>query len=485
MSTVHRIAKNTLSLFLSNVVGLGLSFFYLIYTTRYLGAENYGILSFALAFTSLAGFFTDIGLLTVTIRDVARDRSLTRKYMGNMALLKLALAIFTVASVSLIMYFHPYPQNTTTVIYIILLSVILNAFAGIFIGLFQAYEQMEYVAIGSVLNNFVMLIGALYATSQGLGLIEFAYIYLIAASVLLIYDFVFSCRKIALPHIEIDLGLCWYLLKEAVPFGLSTFFLRIYYYIDTIMISFIISNPNEIMGWYNAAYRLVFVLSFIPTTFLMAIYPIMSKCYVSADGALRFMFERSFKYLLIIAIPIGVGITSLASKIILISYGPDYAPSAISLQILVWSEVFIFLNSAFGNLLYAINKQMIVAKQTMFASLLNILLNLVLISRFSYIGASVATVITTFSSFLFLYLFVCRNGYKFSSKIAVDLSKVLAASSVMYLFINIFGDINLILLIVLSMFVYFVTIYLLKIMDDMDLQMLKKLIGHVSALNFK
>ena len=383
------------------------------------------------------------------------------------------------------MYLHSYPKTTVLVIYIILISVIFNALAGIFIGIFQAYERMEYVAIGSILNNFVMLIGALYATSKEMGPIEFAYIYLIAGIALFIYNFAISSWKIAWPHLEMNLDLCRYLLREAVPFGLSTFFIRIYYYIDTIMISLIISNPNEIMGWYSAAYRLVFVLSFIPTTFLMAIYPIMSKCYVSKDDALKFMFERSFKYLLIIAVPIGIGITSLASKIILFSYGPNYAPSTIALQILVWSEVFIFLNSVFGNLLYAINKQIVVAKQTMFASLLNILLNLVLITKFSYIGASIATVVTNCFSFIFLFIFVSQNGYGLSSKTIVDLSKVLAASSIMYIFIYISNDMNLIILIILSMCVYFTAIYLLKIMDKKDLQLFKKLIGRDSGLEPK
>lgn len=248
------------------------------------------------------------------------------------------------------------------------------------------------------------------------------------------------------------------------------------------MISLIISNPNEVMGWYNAAYRLVFVLSFIPTTFLMAIYPIMSKCYLSTDDSLKFMFERSFKYLLIISIPIGVGVTSLAGKIILFSYGVAYAPSTIALQILVWSEVLIFLNSAFGNLLSSINRQVVVAKQTMITSILNILLNMVLISKYSYIGASVATVITNCFAFILLFVFVSRSGYPLPNKTVSDLSKVLAASFIMYLFIEYFKETNLILLIILSAILYFITIYLLKIMDDNDMQLLKKLLGRGSSI---
>ena len=179
------------------------------------------------------------------------------------------------------------------------------------------------------------------------------------------------------------------MIREAIPFGLSSAFARIYYYIDTIMISLVISNPNEAMGWYNAAYRMVLILAFIPVTFLGSIYPVMSNYYVTSDKYLGFMFERSFKYLMALAIPIGIGTTVLANELILlIVHGPDFAPSTIALQILIWSEVLIFINSAFGYLLNSINRQMIMAKQTMLAAALNIILNLVLIPKYSYVGAS-------------------------------------------------------------------------------------------------
>ena len=54
-----------------------------MYTARYLGAEGFGILSFALAFTGIFGVFTNLGLSTLTVREVARDKSLASKYLGN------------------------------------------------------------------------------------------------------------------------------------------------------------------------------------------------------------------------------------------------------------------------------------------------------------------------------------------------------------------------------------------------------------------
>ena len=46
-----------------------------MYTARYLGAEGFGILSFALAFTGIFGVFADLGLRQLTVRAVARDKT--------------------------------------------------------------------------------------------------------------------------------------------------------------------------------------------------------------------------------------------------------------------------------------------------------------------------------------------------------------------------------------------------------------------------
>ena len=86
MNTVQRIAKNTGVLLASQIVSYIFGFFFVMYTARYLGAEGFGVLSFALAFTGIFGVFADLGLRQLTVREVARDKSLAGKYLGNIAL---------------------------------------------------------------------------------------------------------------------------------------------------------------------------------------------------------------------------------------------------------------------------------------------------------------------------------------------------------------------------------------------------------------
>jgi O-antigen/teichoic acid export membrane protein len=207
----------------------------------------------------------------------------------------------------------------------------------------------------------------------------------------------------------------------------------------------------------------------------------MSRYYIHSEKHINFIFERSFKYLLAIAIPLGVGTTVLADRIILYIYGADFSQSTIALQILIWSEVLIFLNVVFGNLLNSINRQIIVTKQTMLAAALNIALNLVLIPRYSYVGASVATVSTELFAFFFLLYFVSKMGYRLPKSMIASFFKILCASLIMYLFLDIFYWIYLFPLILLASVIYIVIVYLLGILDNEDLYLMRQLLNGICA----
>lgn len=479
MNTIQRIAKNTIFLASSNIISVVFSFFFLVYTTRYLGSEKYGLLSFAIAFASITIFLADIGISSVIVRDVARDKSKTSVYVGNSILMKVILAAITLLSTAAIGFALGYPSSTIKMVMVILLSLIIVSFSGIFSSILSAYEIMEYISIGTVIYNLVMLTFAMLAISLGVDVYGFAYVYLFSSIVFLCYFAIVFLRKMPRPKWDVDLAFWKYMVKEAIPFGLSSVFVRVYYYVDTVMISLLISNPNEVMGWYNAAYRMVIILSFIPVTFLGSIYPIMSKFYVSSDKYLGFMYERSFKYLMALAIPIGVGTTILGKDLISLVYGPAFASSAIALQILIWSEVLIFINSAFGYLFNSINLQMIVAKQTMLAAALNILLNLILIPQYSYVGASSATVATQLFSFFFLLHFASKEGYGLPRNMVASLFKILFACLVMILFIGWFDNLPIPLLILISAIIYFILIFILGVMDKVDIQMAKQLVSGI------
>ena len=434
MTTIQRIAKNTVVLLVANIVSKVLSFFYIMYTARYLGAEGFGILSFALAFTGIFSVFTNLGLGQLTIREVARDKSLAPKYLANISTMKIFLVSVTFGLIAIVINLLGYPDQTIKVVYLITLSIIFSAFNGMFYSIFQAFEKMEYQSLGQILNSVLMLCGVLFAIKYGFSVIGFASLYFMVNIIILGYSFTILRWRFSNPNlnwssqkIEIDWSFWKSTIKEALPFGLTGIFIMIYYWIDSVMLSLIKGNLE--VGWYNVAYRLNLIPLIIPGIFNSVMFPVMAKYFISSKVHLNQIYQRYFKYMVIFSIPIGVGISFLSERIILLIFGEEYIPSIIALQILIWSSVFIFMGAAFGRLIESLNKQIIGTKIAGSCAILNIILNLLLIPRYSFIGASVATVITGFTVLVVLYISSIKLGYKIPTKDIIDnVGKAIIAS---------------------------------------------------------
>lgn len=473
MNTVQRIAKNTGVLLVSRIASYTLGFFFIMYTARYLGAEGFGILSFALAFTGIFGVFSDLGLSTLTVREVARDKSLASKYLGNIAVMKIFLVIITFSLIALTINLLGYPEQTIKVVYLVALSNIFSAFTSMFNSVFRAYEKMEYQSVGHILSSILMLSGALFAISQGFSVVEFASIYFLVSAVVLGYSFVISIWKFTKPKIEFDWRFLKPTIKEALPFFLSAVFSVIAFRIDIVMLSMM--KGDMVVGWYSAAYRLMEALMFIPATFVGSIYPVLSNFYVSSQESLKIAYQKSFKYLSIVGLPIAVGTTLLADKIILIVYKSGFVHSIIALQVLVWTIPIIFLTYMFGTMLASIDRQDLTLKILLLCMSLNVVINLMLIPRYSYVGASIATVITELLAFILCYHFLSKFIYKIP--IYKFIAKPIMASAIMGLFILSFAKANFFLLVCVSIIIYFGVLILLKTFSKEDLNLFKQIIS--------
>lgn len=475
MTTIQRIAKNTSFLFIAQVITYMLGFFITMYTARYLGATGFGIISLALSITGILGVFSDLGLSTLMIRDIARDKSLTNKYVTNLPIIKILLTCLTFGLIALTVSILGYPKLISTVIYLITLSTVLNAFATVLTAVFQANEKMEYLSVNYVLNSVLMAIGTAVGIYYSLDVVYFASIYVISSFFVLILTFIIYVWKFSLPEMELDLSFWKPTMKEAWPFGVSGLLVNIYYWVDSVILSVMVGT--EVVGWYNASYKLIVVILFIPTILNTVLFPVMSKLYLTSKDSLKLVYEKSFKYMAMIGIPIGVGTTLIANKIILLIYGSQYSPSVIALQILIWSSVLIFLSITFTTLIVTSNKQMVLTKITAINMVLNVILNLILIPHFSYIGASVVTVLTELCALILVLKATDNLGYHLSRKELFNLAKISFASIIMCISIIYMENLNLFLIIIMATLIYFVALYLVRGFSREDYDLIKEILS--------
>lgn len=474
MNVTQRVLKNTGILSIAQIISYVLVFFYTIYIARYLGAEGFGILSFAIAIVGIFNILTDLGLTTLTVRDVARDKSLGPKYLGNGLVIKVILAVVSFGLIALTTNLLNYPSQTITVVYFIAFSTIFGSISSFIFSIFQAHEKMEYQGLGQILNAVLMFSGVFIAITLSKDVIGFSFVYFITSLVSLIYSLLVYIWKFSLPPIEIDRVFWSKLLKGAIPFGITGVFVTIYYWIDSVMLS--IMAGNEVVGWYNASYKVIFLFLSFQSLFIVSIFPVLSSFYKTSKNSLKFAYERSFKYMLILSIPIAVFGTLVADKIILIIYGPDFMPSIVALQILIWTVVFMFLNNISGNFLGSIDQQVIVSKVAAIGAVVNIVLNLVLIPEFSYVGSSFATVFTELLILPMLVYVIHKYDYTNISPLVKDLPKILFSSLIMSLFIIYFHYLNLFILMITAAIIYLGMIFITRTLDEKDIVLIKNII---------
>lgn len=469
LNTIQKIAKNTGILILADIISKLFGFLFIVYVARHLGAEGFGILSFAIAFTGIFGVLVDLGLSTLTVREVAKDKSLARKYLGNVVTIKIIFTTITIGLIILTINLLDYPEQTIKVVYLVSLSVIFGAFTGMFNSIFQAFERMEYNSIGMVLNSILLLSGALFAIRQGYGVIGFASIYLLASIIVMGYSFVICIRKFVTPKLEINWAFWKGMIKKALPIMIGTILMVFYTRIDIVMLS--LMKGDEAVGWYDAAWRFVGMFMSIPAIYMMAIFPVMSSFYNSSHNSLEILYQRSFRYLFMLALPIGVGVTILAERLIFLIFGSEFVSSIQVLQILAWVLIFSFPIGLLGYLLVAIDRIELNALSAGIGVLVNISLNLILIPLFSYVGASVSTLIAQLTLFIALYYFLSKNSCTIPLNTAV---KPLIAGLFMGIFIYLLRDINLILVLVSAPSLYFFLLYIFRAITAEDISLVKQ-----------
>ncbi len=429
MNTIQRIAKNMTVLFIARIASMLFGFFYVMYTARYLGPANYGILSFALALSGIFGVIANFGLDPLTVREVARDKSLARKYLANGIVLKLIFGSLTFLIVFSVVNLLGYPEITRKVVYIITLSTIIAGISNLFNDIYQAFERMEFMSAGQVLQSALSLVFAITAIKLGLNVVYFAMIYLIVNLIVLGYHVVITTWKFLKPRIEVDLSFWKGVVREAWPFALTSVLVSIYYWMDSVMLSYM--KGNEIVGWYNAAYRIVLVALVVPQIYVVSIFPNLSRYYISKKEGFDEVSRRSLKYMLILSMFISTLVTISAKEIVLLIYGADYLPSASALRVLIWTIVFAFQNSVFYHVISSMNQQKIVSKISAIGALVNLLLNLLLIPEYSFLGAGVATLITEAVITLGMAIFIVKTErealFHFKTVLAVLTSNLLSA----------------------------------------------------------
>lgn len=464
MRTVERFSRNIAWQAMAEALTRLIAFLYTAFIARALGVTEFGIYTIILIFARFGITATDFGFIPLIVRDVAKEKRRSGEYLGNALLLQLMIFVPVFVLLALTANFLGYESRVKHLIYIYSVGVLCISLAGTFGAVFKAHERFKYPAMISV-AAMVARAGLYFgAVILGYGLGGIAGMFVVAALLQLGLMAGYALRRIGNLRISVQRSSWRYLLSEGLAFALIGVVGIIYFRADTVILSRL--QGESATGLYGASFRIFDLLLVIPSLVSGTIYPVMSRFHAMAADLNRIIYEKYFQYMLFLGLPMALGVTFLSKEIMALVFGEAFIPSAHALSVLTWTLFLIFLNSPPGALLNSTGRQWSVLGLTIVAALLNIVLDFLLIPSYSLNGAAYATVLPRIIVFLSFQFLVSK--YYFRIRLGQYTPKLIVASAIMAGFIYLGRGLNLIIVVLGAITLYFFMLYLLGTFDEFD-----------------
>jgi len=210
------------------------------------------------------------------------------------------------------------------------------------------------------------------------------------------------------PRYESDPALRRGMVRESFPLMVNHLLATLFFKIDVPLMQSM--QGSTVVGLYSAAYKWVDALNIIPAFSTSALFPVMSRQADEDKPALLRSYTIGIKLLVALALPLAVVTTFIAPALMLILGGSGYLPhSAIALQIMIWSIPFGWINSITNYVLIALGQQTRLTRAFVIGLTFNVIANLILIPRFSYVAAAAITILSELVEGLPFYYYIEKS----------------------------------------------------------------------------
>jgi O-antigen/teichoic acid export membrane protein len=384
---VGRAIVNTTMVLAARVVSRLVALVMVIVLARHLGDAAYGRYTTLIAYSALVSVLADLGLSPLYTREAARSPDRIPEFLATLLSGKVALAV----AAALVMAIALATANLGGLAVPGVALLLLTSYASLLRNTFYARGRVEFEAV-AILAEIAIQSGLILAGARtGAGVAFFVWAYAASYGFTCVYSLaVITAFGLGRPRVGFDLALLRRWLRLALPFAVGAFLTNLYFRADVPILQHF--RPFQEVGWYQFAYKPFEALQFVPLAVQATVYPLLAVYYRDSRERLGLTYARFFKILVVLGWPLTVGTFVLAFPVgRLFKLFPQSIPS---LRILALAIVFLFANSAFTAMLYAIDRQDLFARTTGIAVVVNVALNLLLIPFFGYLAASAVTVVT-------------------------------------------------------------------------------------------
>ena len=398
MNTKQKIAYNTAAQLVGKAATTITTLILTVLITRRFGPSGYGDFTIMLAYSALFYIIADFGLNAIATRDFASDENKIAHYFKNLVGLRLVMALGLFAIGALALVFLPYSGFVKTGVFLGLLTIFTQALYSSVNAVFQTKLRYDLSVLASIFGSAVILVLSFMALKAlppealakgGWGLLPIVASYVVGGVVMVGVSLFFVQRLTRAVGVAKDLKLWRYLFTAALPLGITTIFTVVLQKADTLLLS--VLSGSESVGLYGASYKIFEFALVFPTFFVNSIYPIMVRRFSESQEKLMETIKYSGLFLFAVSV-VGAAVGYfLAPFMIGVVAGPEFVESVQALRLLLLGLPIFYLSALFLWLLITLGKQKQIPFIYAAGALVNVVLNLILIPRYSFHASAVIT----------------------------------------------------------------------------------------------
>ena len=406
-SRLRRIARNAASMLASDVVNRVTTFALYALVARHLGAVEFGQMSLALSMFFTFGVFAGAGLKTLITREVAKDSGQTDRYLVNGSAVSFVSSLLSLGFLLLLVRLMRYSTDTAAIVVLLGLGLLPRSLSTVCEGVFQAREQMHFIAYANGLASLVKVGLAFLILSRGHGLGGLVMLLVVSQLATLGVEWWLMLKHITRPRFQIDPRFSLRMIRSTSTFLGIDGVVGIWASLNILILSTLATETE--VGYYSAVSQVMVPVMLVLESIALSVFPAMCRRFQVSLQDSKAIAQGLIEIMLTIALPVVIGLSFLADGVLLLVYGrDDFLLASGALRILVWSLIPLGLDHVLGKVLVATLREKVTLRIVTIDLVVALVLGLLLVRWLGVTGAAIAAVITKLVDFFQHYVPVSR-----------------------------------------------------------------------------
>ncbi len=385
-----------------------------VWVVRYLGPEQFGIFSVAIAFCGILEPMVNLGVEKVLIRELVKHPENKSNLLTTCWLMNaVAAGVTYVVAIGVSYLLWPSDTQMILLVAIIGLTYVLVPFNIISIY-FESRVQNQYVVRYHLVSLIISNLLKIYFILTEASLASFAWVIIVEKIVLTLGLLLLKRQRMT--DFEwrwfIDRNLAKSVLKDSLPLMVASFMVLMYMRIDQIMLQEMVSNRE--VGLYGVAVTLTGVWLFVPIIITRSFFPKLVATMKANTVQFQQQLQRLYQLIALTGYVIAIPVTLFAGFLVRLLYGNHFEAAGPLLATLIWVSFAIGMGVVRNAYIYAMNLTKTLAIIAALSLILNICLNLLLIPHLQGLGAVLATLISQSFACIganFIFPALRQNGF--------------------------------------------------------------------------